>query len=109
MISTCPVNHLAALRTEEDNPDGKIVGEVLEAMLSPRRDEQEVPCLALIALPVVNEDPSATDDHVDLVLLVRGLYVRTHRKRKLDVEGAASQEADGMLPRGARDPHQGVR
>jgi hypothetical protein len=108
MISTCPVNHLATLRTEEDNPHGEIVGKVLEAMLSARSDEQEVPCLALIALPVVNEDASATDDHVDFVLLVRGLYVRTHRKRKLDVEGTAPQEADRMLSRGARDAHQGV-
>jgi hypothetical protein len=100
--------HLTALRTKEDHPHGEVVGKILEAMIGPRSDEQEIPCLAWIALPVVKEDASAADDHVDLVLLVRGLYVGPDRKRELHAEGAPVQEADGMLSRRARDPQSGV-
>lgn len=80
MVTSSRCYHLAALRAEEDDPHGEIVRKVFETMRGASSDEQEVPSLASITVPVVNEYASATDDHVHLVLLVRCLDVRSDGK-----------------------------
>src|SRR5262249_22921935 len=49
------------------------------------------------------ENASAADHDVDLVLLVRRLVVRARRRPQYHVEGAALQQADGAPVRAVRD------
>src|SRR4051812_15976572 len=70
-------------------------------MLRPRGDEHGIAGRERVPLAVVDQEPGAAHDDVDLVLRVRCLLVRPHRKRELEVEGAAAEDADGMLAGGA--------
>jgi hypothetical protein len=79
---------LTATGAVEYNPHGEVLGKVLETMLGSRSHEQKVACLERVPLAIVTEDASAADDDVDLVLCVRSLLVRGHRKGELYVKGA---------------------
>jgi hypothetical protein len=94
---------LATMRAVKYTPQGDVLGNVLELMLDPRSDEQEVARLEPVSLAVVNEYSSAANDEVNLVPCMRRLLARAQREAKGYVESATLQDHDGALARGARD------
>ena len=99
---------LASGGTVEDNPNGEILGKVLEAMLGSSRHEEKIARFEGIPLAVVKEHASAADDDVDFVLSMRCLLVGSNGKGKLYVQGAALHEADGVFACGTRDTSFGL-
>src|SRR5580692_9374930 len=91
------------MRAVKYTPQSDVLGNVLELMLDPRSDEQEVARLEPVSLAVVNEYSSAANDEVNLVLCMRRLLVRAQGEAKGYVESAALQDHDGALALGARD------
>jgi len=85
---------LTARGPVEDNPHGEVLGKVLKTMLGSRSHEQKVACLKRVLRAVVNQDASAADDDVDLVLLMRSLPVRRHGEGEFYIKCAALQKAD---------------
>src|SRR5580765_5962500 len=79
---------LATSRPVEYTPQGEILGKVLVMMLNSRSHEQKVPCLERVPLAIVNENSSAANDDINLVLYVRRLLVRGHGEGEFYVKGA---------------------
>jgi hypothetical protein len=76
------------MRAVEHPPKSEILGNVPQLMLSARSYEYDVTCLKRIPLAIMNKHTSPPDDDVYLVLCVRRLVLRWHRKCERDIEGA---------------------
>lgn len=68
-------------------------------MLDPRSHEKEVAGLKHVPFAIVNENSSATNDEVDLILCVRRLPARAHREGEGYIQGAMPKGDDSMLSR----------
>jgi hypothetical protein len=86
------LRHLTALSTIENPPYRKVFGECLKTVLDSCRDEQQIARFERILLPVVEQNASAPDNDVDLVLGVWGLFVRWDGERELYVARTALQD-----------------
>jgi hypothetical protein len=85
----CSVHrYLTAFSAVEDAPYRKVFGERFESVLDSRGDEQQIACFEGVALAIMEENASATNDDVDFVLRMWSLFVRRHGEGKLYVAGA---------------------
>jgi hypothetical protein len=85
----CSVHrYLTAFSAVKDAPYRKVFGERFESVLDSCGNEQQVACFEGVALPVMDENASATSNDVDLVLRMWGLFVRWHRKGEVYIAGA---------------------
>lgn len=66
---------LAAIRAVEEDPDGQILGEILEAMNLPGGREEERSGLKGVSRHAIKEPATPSGDDVDFVLPVRRLRV----------------------------------
>jgi hypothetical protein len=94
---------LATRRAVEDDPDGEVVGEVLEPVLNSRGHEDEVSGFERIATAIVKEHAPAPHDDVDLVLDMRRLAVWGHRQGKQCPDSAALHDCYEVRARRPRD------
>ena len=92
----------------KDNPHGEVIGKLLEAMLGSRSNEQKIARLKWVSLSVMEEDSSATQDEVDLILYVWSCGARKRGEapqREHRVQGSAPQKTDRVLTGGTWDTH----
>jgi hypothetical protein len=99
---------LAAARAIENAPHCEVLCNVLELMLDTGSHEQEVAWLEWLALAVVKENASASQDDVKLVLLVRCLWDGALRDGERDIESATLQNDGGVIAGGTRDTRLSV-
>jgi hypothetical protein len=71
-------------------------------VLNPGRHEQQVAGPERIVPAIVNENASAADDNVNLILDMRCLAIGRHGDREFHVKRAALQNENGALARGTR-------
>ena len=67
--------HLAASLAPEDNPRRKIIGEVLKSVFNSGFDKDYVVWLEPTSLAALDELPTAADDDIQFVLLMRPLSI----------------------------------
>jgi hypothetical protein len=85
----CSVHrYLTAFSAVKDAPYRKVLGKRFESVLDSCGNEQQVACFEGITLSVMEENASATNDDVDLVLRMWGLFVRRHGEGELYIAGA---------------------
>ena len=101
---------LAALGSVEDDPDGQVVGEVLEAVLDPGGDEQEVAGAEAVPGRAVDEPALAPHHDVHLVPAVRRLGIDATGGEQLDAQRAVLVGDDeGLAVRGRELAQPGRR
>src|SRR5215218_7998223 len=86
-----------ALRAVEDDPGRKVFGQLLEAVLHSRRDEQNVSRPEGVVLSGAREGAAASRHHVQLVPGMRGLLVFSMRGVELEEHTAVGQERHRAL------------
>jgi hypothetical protein len=80
--------YLTAFGTVKDAPYRKVFGERFEPVFDSCGNEQQVPCFEGVALAVMEENASATNNDVNLVLRMWGLLVRWQGQSELHIAGA---------------------
>src|SRR5262249_49561524 len=93
----------AAVGPEEAPPHKEVIAEVFKSMFGCGGHEKKVARLESVPLPIVKQNASPANHDVNLVLLVRRLFIWARWRPEFYVEGAALQNTDGALILAARD------
>jgi len=64
------VHCLAAFRSVEDHPNHEVIGKLLESMLYPGRNEQDIAGSEAVTLPAIPEHATALHNGIDLIATV---------------------------------------
>ena len=99
---------LAAIGSVEHDPDREVVREVLESVRDTGGDEQQISRRDRLSRRPVEERAAAGGDDVDLVALVRALWVVTAWRVELDGERAMLEQLDEALTRRAGQASESI-
>ena len=81
---------LSAFAAVKDNPGGKVIAKVLEAVLHTGRNEEYITLLTSNIFSIAVKSAFSGDDYIKLVLFVRGLPVYIFWCKVLHLHGAVS-------------------
>ena len=88
---------LAAFRAVEENPDRKVVAEILKTMFHSGGDKQEIVGPKLPTFARAHEIAGAADDDIDLIARVRSLWIAAARRVKFHGKCPVLEQRDGTF------------